>query len=342
MDVKSGRVLYKKNENVINSIASTTKIMTAIVAIENGDLKSPVKISKRAANIGGSTIDLKTSETLTLRELLYGMLLASGNDAAIAVAEHIGGSVDGFVTMMNQKAEDLGLKSTGFRNPHGLDADGHHSTAYELACLAKYALSNPVFSEIVKTSKANIPSRFLHNTNNLLDSYPGADGVKTGYTGKAGRCLVASATKGDLRIISVVLNCQTIDKRTKSSTSILNYVFHNYTPRKLLDKHKIFKTLEVSKGRQKYVSVVPVDEVAMPLTDNEFGVIKTEVALPEGIKSPVAANIEIGEVKYTVNGMVVGSSALKTAVEVSRKDMIDYGLQLLKEWYRVVMQPRQL
>jgi len=167
IDADTGRVLYEKDAYSRRAIASTTKIMTAIVAIENGNLDDKVKVSSRAASIWGSTIKLKPGEELTLKELLYGMMLRSGNDAALAVAEH-GGTVENFVKMMNDKARELGLKNTAFKTPHGLDVEGHYSTAYELAMLTRYALQNPVFAQIVATKSTTITNRSLYTTNEML------------------------------------------------------------------------------------------------------------------------------------------------------------------------------
>ncbi|MFZ5987641.1 MAG: D-alanyl-D-alanine carboxypeptidase family protein, partial [Bacillota bacterium] len=274
MDAESGRVLFEKNAYSRRAIASTTKIMTAIVAIEKGNLNDKVKVSKRAASIRGSTIKLKAGEELTLRELLYGLMIRSGNDAAIAVAEHIGGSVENFVAMMNDKARVLGLKDTSFKTPHGLDVNGHYSTAYELALITRYALRNPIFSRIVGTRSTSITNRDLFSTNEMLGSYPGADGVKTGYTGKAGRCLVTSATRNNMRIISVVLNCSSRAKRAQSSKSILDYAFNNYKSYKLLESNQLIGKIGVRKGKKDYVPVIAVEDIKLPLTQDEMDSIQ--------------------------------------------------------------------
>lgn len=212
IDVESGRILYSHNGDVETRIASLTKIMTAIVAIEQGDLTEKVTVSRRAAGKEGSSIYLKVGEEMTLSNLLYGLMLRSGNDAATAIAEHIGGSEAGFVFLMNQKAEELGLKHTQFRNPHGLDADGHYSSANDLAVLTAYALKNKIFAEVVKTEFKQAPNPHekwnysWRNKNKMLNMYEGADGVKTGYTKKALRCLVSSATRNGQQLAVVTLN----------------------------------------------------------------------------------------------------------------------------------------
>lgn len=212
IDVSSGRILYEKHGDEQMRIASLTKIMTAIVAIEHGNLKDKVTVSRNAFGKEGSSLFLKLGEQMKLEDMLYGLMLRSGNDAATAIAEHVGGSEEGFVFLMNAKAEELGLSNTHFANPHGLDAEGHYSTANDMAKLTAYALHNPVFREIVKTENKKAPNPneqwdySWHNKNKMLRLYEGADGVKTGYTKKAFRCLVSSATRNGRQLAAVTLN----------------------------------------------------------------------------------------------------------------------------------------
>ncbi len=212
MDVTSGRVLFAKHGDDELRIASLTKIMTAIVAIEYGQMNKPVKVSKNAYAKEGSSIYLKLGEQMGLENMLYGLMLRSGNDAATAIAEHVGGSEEGFVYLMNAKAEELGLKHTHFMNPHGLDAEGHYSSANDLATMTAYAMHNPMFKEIVKTPVKKVPNPNeawdykWDNKNKMLRFYDGADGVKTGYTKKAFRCLVSSATRNGQQLVSVTIN----------------------------------------------------------------------------------------------------------------------------------------
>ncbi|WP_339324287.1 D-alanyl-D-alanine carboxypeptidase family protein [Paenibacillus sp. FSL W8-0194] len=212
MDVTSGRLLYSSHGDDELRIASLTKIMTAIVAIEHGDFNKPVKVSQKAYGKEGSSIYLKLGEEMTLENMLYGLMLRSGNDAATAIAEHVGGSEEGFVHLMNEKARELGLTHSHFANPSGLDADGHYSSANDMAKLTAYALHNPLFKNIVKTQvkKAPNPNESWDyrwdNKNKMLRLYEGADGVKTGYTKKAFRCLVSSATRNGQQLVAVTLN----------------------------------------------------------------------------------------------------------------------------------------
>lgn len=236
MDAESGRVLYEKNGHEPLRIASITKIMTAIIAIELGNLDDVVTVSPRASGVEGSSIYLVPGEKITLEALLYGLMLRSGNDAAVAIAEHIGGSEEGFVFLMNQKAAELGMTNTVFSNPHGLDThEEHYSTAYDMAVLAAYAMQNETFATIVSTKRKTVPmageawDRVWYNKNRLLSMYPYADGVKTGYTKRAGRTLVSSSTKDGHRLIAVTLNASN-DWRDHMALFEYGYSHYDLTP----------------------------------------------------------------------------------------------------------------
>ncbi|MEK4294156.1 D-alanyl-D-alanine carboxypeptidase family protein [Paenibacillus sp. FSL R5-0914] len=239
IDVESGRILYSSRGDEPMLIASLTKIMTALVAIENGDLASKVKVGKNAFAKEGSSIYLQQGEEMTLENMLYGLMLRSGNDAATAIAEHIGGSEEGFVYLMNNKAEELGLKNTHFANPHGLDAEGHYSSANDLAVLTAYALHNPVFKQIVKTQEktADNPNEKWdykwRNKNKMLYLYEGADGVKTGYTKKALRCLVSSATRNGQQLVAVTIND---GDDWNDHASLLNFGFNHYPLKTMIER----------------------------------------------------------------------------------------------------------
>ena len=223
-DVASGQILAEKNAHQRLAPASTTKIATALVALQKGQLEEQV-IVHESALMGEAQMGLSPGQVVTLEELLYGLLLRSGNDAATATAQHFGGSVDGFVEMMNQKAKDLGLTDTHFVNPHGLDAPDHYSSAYDLMMIARQALADPTFAEIVSTQEYTFRGRRLSNRNELLGNYPGADGVKTGTTPGAGECLVASATREGHQVLVVVLGSE---DRYGDASTLLDYYFDNY------------------------------------------------------------------------------------------------------------------
>ncbi len=233
LERSTGRIIFGKNEHDIRKMASTTKIMTAIVVLEHTpQLSEVVTVSKKAAGIGGSRLGLSTNAKITVSDLLYGLLLCSGNDAAIALAEFVGGSVEGFANLMNQKALNLGLSNTHFITPHGLDNDEHFTTAYELALLTKYALENETFLRIVGTSNYSVningSPKSIHNTNELLGYLNGIYGVKTGFTNGANRCLVTACKRGDLDIICVVLGADTKKFRTQDSIKLIEYAFSNF------------------------------------------------------------------------------------------------------------------
>lgn len=231
IDVASGRIVYQKQGDKRLRIASLTKVMTAIVAIEHGNLSDVVKVSGNAHGKEGSSLYLRLGEEMSLHTMLYGLMLRSGNDAATAIAEHVGGSEEGFVYLMNEKARLIGMRNTGFRNPHGLDEDGHYSSATDMALLAAYALRNRVFREIVGTpvKKAPNPNESWDytwvNKNKMLLMYEGADGVKTGYTKLANRTLISSATRGGQQFAVVTLNDR---DDWNDHRKLLDYAFRHY------------------------------------------------------------------------------------------------------------------
>ncbi|WP_237266963.1 D-alanyl-D-alanine carboxypeptidase family protein [Thermoclostridium stercorarium] len=335
MDFESGRVLFEKNAYQKRPMASTTKVMTAIVAIENGNLDDMVTVSKNAASIHGSLMHLKAGETLTLRELLYGLLLCSGNDAAIAIAEHVGGSMENFIKMMNEKAKEIGAFDTNFTTPHGLDEVGHYSTAYDLALITRYALRIPLFNEIVKTTSIQIGGRYLQNTNEMLTSYPGADGVKTGYTGKAGRCLITSATRDGRRFISVVLYCDSRAQRALSSKKILDYAFSLYYPRTVI-KSEYLGTLPVIKGFEKTVPVYVEKTVTMPLSDAEMENLYTKISLPEQIYAPVTEKAVVGTLSVYLDDQILCESPIRAGKSVKQKTILQYFIDVVISWLKLI------
>lgn len=233
IDRKTLSVLYEKNAYEKVAMASTTKIMTCIIILENCSLNETVTVSKKAASVHGSTLGLITDMKISVLDLLYGLMLRSGNDCAIALAEHLAGNVENFSVLMNQKAKELGLHNTNFVTPHGLDDENHYTTAYELALLTNYALNNEEFKSIVSTKNYTISfnggNRTISNTNELLGNLNGVYGVKTGFTFNAGRCLVSACKRDALDIIVVVLGANTKSIRTKDSSALINYIFNNYS-----------------------------------------------------------------------------------------------------------------
>ncbi len=340
-DVETGRILWGKNINIKKPMASTTKIMTAILAIEKGNLNEMVTVTPTACNIGGSSIWLKPGEQLTMKELLYGMMLKSGNDAATAVAQHIAGSVPDFVKMMNAKAIEIGAYNTSFANPHGLDDHNHYSTALDLSIIAAYALKIPFFSEIVKTKEITISrynqggKRYLRNINKLLWKYPEADGVKTGYTSRAGHCLVASATLNDWQLVSVILKCPSRYTLWNDSIELLEYGFSTYYRYNVVKKNQIIRTVKVKNGKRDIVTVLSKEEINLPLKKGEENKVKVVVDLPEHVKAPVEKNQILGKLRVYLDSKLMGGSDLVAEISVERKTFIDIFYKMLNNWLTI-------
>ena len=341
MDTITGRVLFEKNAYIQRPMASTTKIMTALLAIEKGNLNDVVTISVRSARVGGSSAHLYKGEKIKLNNLLYGLMLPSGNDAAIAIAEHIGGSVENFAQMMTLKAKEIGANNTAFVTPHGLDKPGHFTTAYDLALITKYALENKKFSQLVGTHQASIPGyegsvRKYHNTNEMLRGYWGADGVKTGYTGKAGRCLVTSATRNNWRVLSVVLGSDSRNQRASDSTKILNYVFNNYEMVDLNDLIKIKSSVYVKKGKEDILNLSIDQNIPFPLRKDEIEQLRIRYDLPPYISAPIEKGIKIGTVTYSIGNSDCKRIDLFAPQRIKKKGVIDYTGDVYRKWIEIM------
>ena len=266
VDANTGRALYEKNADSRSLIASTTKIMTALIVCEQCNVLDRMQIPKEAVGIEGSSIYLREGEVLTLQELLYGLMLHSGNDAAVALAIYCGGTVEGFVELMNDKARLLGLNGTHFENPNGLDSPGHYSTARDLAVLAAYAMKNPLFAQTVSTKSLRIGQRSLTNHNKLLWRLPGVDGVKTGFTKAAGRILVSSAQRDGRRLICVTIND---GNDWADHATLINDGFSRYQIRQILREGDPVGTVEVAGGETDRVQLLAADDFLFPLAKDE-------------------------------------------------------------------------
>lgn len=307
MDCNTRIPLYEKNSQMLVPIASTTKIMTALVVLRYGDLDKKVEISKNATSIRGSTVGYKKGEMITLRELLHGLMLRSGNDAAIAIAEGMCGSVPEFVNLMNEHALALGLVNTHFETPHGLDSANHYSTAYELAYLTCEAKKHPEFNEIVgsKDVKAEDKNftRSYHNINKILWTLPSATGVKTGYTGQAGKCLVTSATMQGKEIVIVVLNCTPRWNETKKIYDHVNgsHAYQNYAK-----KGQTMGEVVTSNGIISLVSTKDIDVPVKQGVNYELKVVK-----PKEVDKSVWKGDAIGSIRIYGNGQLLYSDSLE-------------------------------
>lgn len=345
-DRNSKEVIYGKDENTKKKMASTTKIMTCIVVLEKGELTDTVIVSKNAAGTGGSRVGLKTGDKATVQDLLYGLMLCSGNDAAVALAEHVGGSVEGFAELMNAKAKELNLSNTNFVTPHGLDNENHYTTAYELAIMADYGLKNKTFRSIVGTKNITIningKPRNLNNTNELLGSVSGVYGVKTGFTNGANRCLVSSCKRDNLDIITVVLGADTKKIRTQDSLKLINYAMSNYkdinVEKQINEEFEKWKkenksSLYINKGIKENVEVEleKIENKYITIKNTQENNIKIEINNIKKYEAPLTKGTVIGVVTVNVKGktkLVVNIQASET---IKRKNMLNYIKELLEK-----------
>ncbi|MFA7099288.1 MAG: D-alanyl-D-alanine carboxypeptidase family protein [Eubacteriales bacterium] len=315
MDADSGRIVYSRNADLILPMASTTKIMTAVIILETLDLDSEVTITKAAAGTEGSSIYLAEGEVLTVRDLLYGLMLRSGNDAAAALAIACAGSIDNFAGMMNAKARELGLFDTYFENPSGLPSPNHHTTALDLASLASYALKNSEFVKITSTKKATIKgSRLLYNRNSLLGSYPGMIGVKTGYTPQAGKCLVTAAARNGVTLVAVTLNDS---NQWSDHSKMLNYGFETLARTSALKPGEVRTEIAVAGGKESFVAAANPTGFDCSLFKGEK--IEIIISAKKLVFAPVTKGEKIGEALIYASGHLMGSVAIVAEIGVEKR-----------------------
>lgn len=328
-------------------MASTTKIMTAIIVIENTNLEETTIISSKAAGTGGSRLGLHTNDKISIINLLYGLLLCSGNDAAVALAEFTSGTVENFSILMNNKATELGLTSTHFVTPHGLDNDNHYTTAYELALLADYALKNKTFSNIVKTKnytiQINNSSKTLSNTNELLGNFEGVYGVKTGFTNGANRCLVTAVKRNNLDLICIVLGADTKKDRTQDSIKLIEYTYKNF---ELVNvKEKINTEFEnwklcnsssfyVSKGKTNNLEItledLPYD--FLPVNSNQINDISIYIYCNTNLSAPLSSNTPIGYISLSINGNNLIHLNIYNVNYIEKNNCLDFLNNMIKTY----------
>ena len=305
MDAATGRVIFEKNADSQSLIASTTKIMTALIVCEQCNVLDRMRIPKEAVGIEGSSMYLQEGEVLTIQELLYGLMLHSGNDAAVALALYCGGTVEGFAELMNDKARNLGMTGSHFVNPNGLDAPGHYSTARDLAILAAYAMDNPIFSRTVSAKTVTVGQRYLRNHNKLLWQVEGADGVKTGYTRAAGRILVSSAVRNGRRIVAVTINDP---NDWADHAALLNESFSRYQISRILSAGDVVADLEIAGGQAGRVQLLAAEDFDYPLAEGET--IEIRVSGAGFVYAPVAEGAEAGTAHICIDGNSVGKIPL--------------------------------
>lgn len=315
IDAQTGRVLYEKKAEEKSLIASTTKIMTALVICEQTNVLDRVKIPKEAVGIEGSSMYLKEGEVLTVQELLYGLMLQSGNDAAVALAIYCGGTVEGFTELMNDKAHRLGMTQSHFANPNGLDSPGNYSTARDMAILTAYAMQNPIFAQTVSTKTITIGERCLRNHNKLLWQLEGANGVKTGYTKAAGRILISSVTRMGRQLIAVTFNAP---DDWQDHKTLIEDGFSRFTVQQLVRQGQTLGQLELAGGQETSVDLIAAEDFSYSLAQGE----RVTISLPEAgfAYAPVAEGQEAGFAHILVDGTAVAKVPLVYGKTIERAD----------------------
>ena len=350
IDRKSNTVLVGKNENQKKKMASTTKIMTALIVIENCDLSETVEISKKSASTRGSRLGLKTGDKITVYDLLYGLMMRSGNDSAIALAEHTAGSISNFADLMNQKAVELGLSNTHFVTPHGLDEDEHYTTAYELALLSNYAMNNEIFARIVGTKNYTITingyPKTLTNTNELLGSLNGVYGIKTGFTNGANRCLVTCCKRGEMDLICVVLGADTKKYRTTDSIKLLEYSFSNFKYVNIEEmvsnyfetwKENNKNSFTINKGISSYLDLKyeDLEHSTIPIRNDLVDKFQFYITCDYVLDSPISKGTSIGTITLSLEDKTIYSGNIITDSDVEKKSIFDYMLYFYKNFYNI-------
>ena len=306
IETSGNRIIYQKNPHKKLPMASTTKIMTAICAIEAGNIDRTVTVDDSAIGVEGSSIYLAKGERLTIRELIYGLMLHSGNDAAVAIACAVSGSVEEFAKLMNFTAAKIGAVNTHFDNPNGLDSENHYTTAYDLAVITAYGLKNEEFREIVSSYTATIPNgdktypRKLKNHNRLLKSYDGCIGVKTGYTRRCGRCLVTAAERGNTRLVAVTLND---GNDWEDHAAMLDYGFDSTICRRVIKKGEYIQRITVNGSEEIWANAVAESDLYVTLPEGADGKTEVMAEIYSSLTAPVNYGTIVGEVTVTVDGI---------------------------------------
>ncbi len=309
----SGRILYQKNAFDRKYMASTTKILTAITIIENCNINEIVTVTKETVGVEGSSIYLEVGEKLSVKDLLYGLMLRSGNDCAETLAVHCSKSISEFSVLMNKTAQKIGANHSNFVNPHGLHDDNHYTTAYDLALISAYSMKNETFREIVSKKSVKIPfstrdyDRHITNKNKLLFSYEGCTGIKTGYTKKAGRCLVSSVYKNKMELICVVLNCPPMFERSKE---LFETTFNEYRLYKLIENDHIIGFTKDSNGQN--IALHVKNDVNLPLTESEFSNISIKFNYPEEINFDKNNEQLVGKAEIYIENNLIFSEKIYT------------------------------
>jgi D-alanyl-D-alanine carboxypeptidase (penicillin-binding protein 5/6) len=336
IEKESKRILYDKGAKVRLPMASTTKIMTCLIALEEGNLEDVVEVSQRASKAPKVKLGLKAGEKQYLGDLLYSLMLESHNDTAVAIAEHISGSVEAFCERMTERAKELGATDTAFETPNGLDGQAHYTTPYDLAVITAYALNNDSFVGIINTQTFSIPTKELEgskkhdlqNKNRFLWLMDGAKGVKTGYTSKAGHCFVGAVEKQDMELIGVALGAGwDANGKTRKYTDVvkmMNFGYKNYKKYKVLSTQDSFEEIPVIDGKEEKVQVYCPQEVVLPLNGEELEKISLQVTLPDEVRAPVQKDAIIGSVQVVCEKEVLKSCPLQVVEGVEKTTLLQW------------------
>lgn len=333
IEAESGRVLSGFNHNVRLPMASTTKVVTALVVLDNMDINKVITIHSKAANVEGSSIYLKAGDKWKVIDLLYGLMLRSGNDAATALAYACGGSVEGFANMMNNKAISLGLTNSHFTNPHGLDDPEHYTSAYDLAMLTREAMKNETFRKIVSsksyqyTGPDNTRCLFV-NKNKMLNSFSGANGVKTGFTKKSGRCLVSSAKRNDMQLITVTINCNNM---WIDSMQMMNDAFNKYSMYEVLREGELIGETRVTNSMRRTTMLASDSTIRYPLTVDEISRLyyQTDYKI---LKAPVKCNELGGKIEIYLDKQLIFTANAYTIEEINELGVRDHLRNIIDKW----------
>ena len=341
IEATTGEVIFEKNSHEKLVPASMTKMMTMLLIIESIEANvirwdDLVTVSENASGMGGSQILLETGEKMSVKDLFKGIAIASGNDASVALAEQIYGTEANFVSKMNNRAKELGLKNTNFKNVHGLDAANHYSSAYDMAVIAKELVKH---EEVLKYTsiyedylRINSPRKiWLVNTNKLVRFYDGVDGLKTGYTAEAGYCLTATAKKNNSRFIAVVMGVSDSKTRNAEVSEMLNFAFAQYETEQLLSKNSVLGTLEVEKGKQKYVDIVPIDNITILNKKSDQKKIATYEIEVEDLKAPLKKGDIVGELIIKENDKITRKIGVTVKNNVEKANFIELYFRYLKD-----------
>lgn len=335
LDANSGKIIYEKNIDERLPPASITKVMVMLLAmedIENGKitLKDEVIVSKKASDMGGSQLFLHEGETQTVEDLLKSIAIRSANDSAVALGEHLGEGLDSFIERMNERAKELGMKNTNFKNTTGLPHKEHYSTSYDISLMSKELLKYPQTNEWlttwmtdIKVGKKKDVNQTLVNTNKLIRFYEGANGIKTGFTNDAKFCLSASAKRGKLNLISVILGSETSDKRFDEAKMLLDYGFQNFDSVTVNKKDDVIKNLPVSKGKLKEVDLILKENIDILVKKGNDEKIEREINLPEDIKAPFRENQVVGDLVIKIDGKEIAKEKIVCSKEVEKASVIN-------------------